>query len=183
MFPVLTVRTFNDFPINRFLRWMTHGFYEVIKQIFKDYLALFDCFNISITRTFNNADFWRFRPFWPTPHYQPTNQLELESVLSSLRKSYPTILIQRSSEDHHLNPTVLPNSPENTENHSNEESHTLTSMRHRENIGRIGSPGVFCEMSVIAAFSLKTGNLMFVGFDSQNTSHSFLHYLNWNLWV
>ncbi len=24
---------------------------------------------------------------------------------------------------------------------------------------------------------------MFVGFDSQNTSHSFLHYPNWNLWV
>jgi hypothetical protein len=107
----------------------------------------------------------------------------LESVLSSLRKSYPTILIQRSSEDHHLNPTVLPNSPENTENHSNEESHTPTSLRHRENIGRIGSPGVFCEMSVIAAFPLKTGNLMFVGFDSQNTSHSFPHYPNWNLGI
>ena len=38
-------------------------------------------------------------------------------------------------------------------------------------------------MSVIAAFPLKTGNLMFVGFDSQNTSHSFLHYPDWNLWV
>jgi len=24
---------------------------------------------------------------------------------------------------------------------------------------------------------------MFVGFDFQNTSHSILHYLNWNLWV
>mgnify|MGYP000645644891 CR=1 FL=1 len=27
------------------------------------------------------------------------------------------------------------------------------------------------------------GDSMFVGFDSQNTSHSFLHYPNWNLWV
>jgi hypothetical protein len=25
--------------------------------------------------------------------------------------------------------------------------------------------------------------LMFVGFDSQNTSHSFPHYPNWILWV
>ena len=38
-------------------------------------------------------------------------------------------------------------------------------------------------MSVIAVFPLKTGNLMFVGFDSQNTSHSFPRYPNWNLWV
>ena len=27
------------------------------------------------------------------------------------------------------------------------------------------------------------GDFMFVGFDSQNTSHSFPHYPNWNLWV
>ena len=26
-------------------------------------------------------------------------------------------------------------------------------------------------------------DMMFVGFDSQNTSHSFPHYPNWNLWV
>ena len=38
-------------------------------------------------------------------------------------------------------------------------------------------------ISVIAVFPLKTGDLMFVGFDSQNTSHSFLHYPNGNLWV
>jgi len=38
-------------------------------------------------------------------------------------------------------------------------------------------------MSMIAVFPLKTGDLMFVGFDSKNTSHSFLHYPNWNLWV
>jgi len=38
-------------------------------------------------------------------------------------------------------------------------------------------------MSVIAVFPLKTGGSMFVGFDSQNTSHSFPDYLNWNLWV
>jgi len=37
-------------------------------------------------------------------------------------------------------------------------------------------------MSVIAVFPLKMGDLMFVGFDSQNTSHSFLHYPNLNLW-
>ena len=36
---------------------------------------------------------------------------------------------------------------------------------------------------MIALFPLKTGDLMFVGFDSQNTSHSFPHYPNWNLWV
>jgi len=29
-----------------------------------------------------------------------------------LRESYPTILIQRSSEDPHFNPTVLSNTPE-----------------------------------------------------------------------
>ena len=38
-------------------------------------------------------------------------------------------------------------------------------------------------ISVIAVFPQKTGDLMFVGFDSQNTSHSFPHYPNWNLWV
>ena len=38
-------------------------------------------------------------------------------------------------------------------------------------------------MSVIAVFPLKTGDLMFVGFDSQNTSHSFPHYPNRNPWV
>jgi hypothetical protein len=107
----------------------------------------------------------------------------LESVLSSLRESYPIILIQRSSKDHHLNPTVPSNSQGNTENHRNEESHTPTSLRHRENIGRIGSLRVFWQMCVIAIFPLKTGNLMFVGFDSQNTSHSFSNYPNWNLWV
>jgi hypothetical protein len=89
-------------------------------------------------------------------------------VFSLLRESYPTILIQRSSEDLQLNPTVLPNSPEK---HSNEESHTPTTLRHRENIGRIGSLRVFWQMSVIDVFPLKTGDSMFVGFDSQNTSH------------
>jgi hypothetical protein len=38
-------------------------------------------------------------------------------------------------------------------------------------------------ISVIGVFPQKMGDLMFVGFDSQNTSHSFLHYPNWNLWV
>ena len=38
-------------------------------------------------------------------------------------------------------------------------------------------------MSVIAVFPLKRGDSMFVGFDSQNTSHSFPHYPNWILWV
>ena len=47
------------------------------------------------------------------------------------------------------------------------------------NIGRIGSLRVFLEMSVIAVFPLKTGDLMFVGFDSQNTSPDFLFYTNW----
>ncbi len=32
-------------------------------------------------------------------------------------------------------------------------------------------------------FPLKTGDLMFVGFDSQNTFHSFPHYPNGILWV
>ncbi|MDC0144720.1 hypothetical protein OAK45_09360, partial [Verrucomicrobia bacterium] len=67
----------------------------------------------------------------------------MKSALSSLRESYPTILIQRSSEDHHFNPTVLSNYPRNTEIHRNEESHTTTSLRHREKIGRIGSLRVF----------------------------------------
>mgnify|MGYP004381319379 CR=1 FL=1 len=35
-------------------------------------------------------------------------------------------------------------------------------------------------ISVIAVFPEKTGDLMFVGFDSQNTFHSFPHYPNWN---
>ena len=71
----------------------------------------------------------------------------------------------------------------NTEIHRNEESHTPKTLRHRENIGRIGSLRVFWQLSVIAVFPLKTGDSMFVGFDSQNTSHSFPHYPNWNLWV
>ena len=37
------------------------------------------------------------------------NLSKLESVFSSLIESYPTILIQRSSEDSHLNPTLLLN--------------------------------------------------------------------------
>ena len=36
---------------------------------------------------------------------------------------------------------------------------------------------------MIAAFPLKTGDLMFVGFDSKNTFYSFPDYPNWNLWV
>jgi hypothetical protein len=35
-------------------------------------------------------------------------------------------------------------------------------------------------ISVIAVFPLKTGDLMFVGFDSQNTSPDFLYSTNWN---
>ena len=54
--------------------------------------------------------------------------IKTESALSLLRESYPTIPIQKSSEDPHLNPTVLPNSLESTEIHSNEESHTPTSL-------------------------------------------------------
>ena len=38
-------------------------------------------------------------------------------------------------------------------------------------------------ISVIAVFPLKNGDLMFVGFDSQNTSDSFLQYPDWTLWV
>jgi len=57
----------------------------------------------------------------------------------------------------------------NTEIHSNEEFHTPIALRHRENIGRIGSLRVFWQMSVIAVFPKKTGDSMFVGFDSQNT--------------
>jgi len=55
--------------------------------------------------------------------------------------------------------------------------HTTNSTQGMgENIGRLGSLRVFCEISVIAVFPLKTGDSMFVGFDPQNTSHSFLHY-------
>ena len=50
-------------------------------------------------------------------------------------------------------------------------------------LGEWGLYRVFWQMSVIAVFPQKTGDLMFVGFDSQNTSHSFPHYPNWNLWV
>jgi len=89
----------------------------------------------------------------------------LESVFSSLKKFYPTILIQRSSEDSHFNPTVLHNSPENTEIHRTEEFPAPTALRHRENSGRIGSLRVFWVISVIAVFPLKTGDLMLVGFD------------------
>ena len=35
----------------------------------------------------------------------------------------------------------------------------------------------------LAGKSLKTGDFMFVGFDSHNTFYCFLHYPNWNLWV
>jgi len=60
---------------------------------------------------------------------------------------------------------------------------TNTTQGMGENIGRIGSLEFFWQISVIAVFPLKTGDSMFVGFDSQNTSHSFPHYPNWNLWV
>jgi hypothetical protein len=93
-------------------------------------------------------------------------QTKLWVVLSRLSESYPTILIQRSSEDHHFNPTVFPILRKNTENHQNDESHIPTTLRHRENIGRIGSLRVFWVFSVIAVFPLKTGDSMFVGFDS-----------------
>jgi hypothetical protein len=82
-------------------------------------------------------------------------------------------MIQRSSEDLQLNPAILANSPKNTEIHRNGEPHTPTSLRHRENIGRIGSLRVFWQMSVIAVFPLKTWDSMFVGFDSQNTFSPF----------
>ena len=36
---------------------------------------------------------------------------------------------------------------------------------------------------VNGVFPQKTGDSMFVGFDSQNTFHSFLGYSNWNLRV
>ena len=55
-------------------------------------------------------------------------------------------------------------------------------VRIEENSGRIGSLSAFCEMSVITVFPLKTGDLMFVGFDSQNTFYYFPHYPNWNEW-
>ena len=72
-------------------------------------------------------------------------------------------------------PLSSPIPSRNTEIHRNEESHTPTSLRHRENIGRIGSLRVFWQMSVIAVFPQKTGDPMFVGFDSQNSSHSIFH--------
>ena len=36
--------------------------------------------------------------------------------------------------------------------HRNEESHTPIALRHRENIGEMGSLGVFWQMRVIAVF-------------------------------
>ena len=36
---------------------------------------------------------------------------------------------------------------------------------------------------MIALFPLKMVNFFFGGFDSQNTSQSFLNYLDWDLWV
>ena len=47
--------------------------------------------------------------------------------------------------------------PKNTEIHRTEESHTPIALRHRENIGRMGSLRVFWQISVIAVFPLKTG--------------------------
>jgi hypothetical protein len=41
----------------------------------------------------------------------------------------------------------------------------------------IVSLSVFQQISVIAVFPLKTGNSMFVGFDSQNTFHSVLPFV------
>ena len=50
------------------------------------------------------------KPMWyPTPNHQQTYN-NWNQCFSSLRESYPTILIQRSSEDLHFKPTVLPNS-------------------------------------------------------------------------
>ena len=62
-------------------------------------------------------------------------------------------------------------------------SEDLTVARYLRSPVRFGSLKVCFRMSVIAVFPLKTGNSMFVGFDSQNTSYFFLHYPNWNLGV
>jgi len=47
----------------------------------------------------------------PTPHNQQTYN-NWNQYFHCLRESYLTILIQRSSEDPHFNPIVLPNSSE-----------------------------------------------------------------------
>ena len=56
--------------------------------------------------------------------------IKTESALSLLRESYPTILIQRSSEDPYLNPTGLPNSPRETLRFTETENPTPYASRH-----------------------------------------------------
>ena len=58
------------------------------------------------------------------------------------------------------------------------ETENLTPQHHSDigrTLGELGLYRVFWQMSVIAVFPQKTGNLMFVGFDSQNTFGSFLN--------
>ena len=51
-------------------------------------------------------------------------------------------------------------------------------------IATLGNPPASGGKGVaITAEAFADGDLMFVGFDSQNTFHSFLHYPNWNLCV
>ena len=56
-----------------------------------------------------------------------------------------------------------------------------------EDVARTDSQSGFKRIHPVAEVGRYTpgyeGDSMFVGFDSQNTSHSFLHYTNWNLWV
>jgi len=68
----------------------------------------------------------------------------------------------------------------NTEIHLNEDSHIPTSLRHRENIGRIGSLKVFWQISVKSYISPENG-----GFDVPwvRFPKHILHYPDWYLWV
>jgi len=119
---------------------------------------------------------------WRTPHHQQTYQNWNQYFHCWENPTPPSWFreVQRILTSISL---FSPIPQRNTEIHWSEESHTPTSVRHRENIGRIGSLKVFWVISVIAVFPRKTWDSMFGGFDSQNTSHSFPHYPNWNMWI
>ncbi|MDA7618325.1 hypothetical protein N8703_03405 [Verrucomicrobia bacterium] len=93
------------------------------------------------------------------------------SLLSSPRASYPIILIQRSSEDLHLNPTVLPIPPRK---HGDSLKRSISPTNITETwkiLGELGPCRILWVMSVIAVIPLKTGDSMFVGFDSLAPLH------------
>jgi hypothetical protein len=87
----------------------------------------------------------------------------LETVLSLLARILPQHLdsgkFKGFSLHSHFSPQFPRKTPKFIETKNRQIPHTQIALRHRENIGRIGSPRVFWQMGVIAVFPQKTGRI------------------------